>query len=525
MKNVQISMILCVCWFLFSASSFAETCENPTIIPCEAGMIQNAGSGTEIWNGGESDGVLEIVKTAVRVSPYSCNAMIRIPWSLCEKEKGIYDFHFVDEALQNALKYGQKLNVAVFMTSGVRSQTVEDAFCAYPLYVHEVLQKSTVPDRKYTIPYGNYTQWEPDFESDFFFERYDALLAAFADFLRGSVTVNGKTIERQKLVRCIELRHFGWWGEGAYPKELLPGNSECLIRYVDSYCKHFPNIRLLAPTNGMVYSTNYEPLLDYHFYLLTARNHVGLLGLFRDNYGWNEDGSYIQALYYDKNLWEKDCVRLVSLLRSRWKDAPVTGEPGRWSPDGKYVPYHDLERQALCLRPCVVRNCNVSQGETLTTNKTGFDVRKDSEAIASFYRFYSIIGFRYVFQNPQIRWDSGKLYVSLNWGNIGLTPTYDAWNVLLILRDENEKELWSAISSLELRTLLPDENAQPGKLSATRRVEDVFEVPPEKIIHTENETKRTKLFLRIEDPDGVSAPLALAVEGRTENGEYLLAEF
>ncbi len=487
-------------------------------LPLEDGMIQNAGSGTEIWGGGPSNGVEAIVKTAVQVSPYSCNAMVRPAWSEFEKKEGVYDFAGLERSFENALKYGQKLNLAVFLVTGARSQTIDGAYCAYPKYVHQNMRSGSNPDRKYTMPYGGYEQWEPDYQNDYFFQRYDALLAAFADYLEGSVTVEGRTTIRKKLVRLIEMRHFGWWGEGAYPKALLPDNSACLIRYVDAYRRHFPDIRLAAPTNGMVYSSIYAPLKEYHFYLLSVRNNVGVFGLFRDNYGWNEDNSYVQALYYDKNLWEKDGQRLVDLLRSRWKRAPVTGEPGRWYPDGKYVPYRQLERQAMCLRPCVIRNCNVSQGETGGTNKTGYDIRTDSEAIAGFHRFYSMIGFRYIFQNPKVDCEpDGTLRVALNWQNIGLTPTYDAWNVRFILRDAQGRELWSGVSKLDLRTLLPDENRRPGEQGAPTAVADAFQIEPRLADLTEK-----SLYLRIEDPDGISRPMALGVRGRADDGAYLL---
>ena len=57
--------------------------------------------------------------------------------------------------------------------------------------------------------------WEPNFENPYFFERYNALLKAFAEYLERPISADGKTVPRKKLVRCIEMRHFGFWGEGA----------------------------------------------------------------------------------------------------------------------------------------------------------------------------------------------------------------------------------------------------------------------------------------------------------------------
>lgn len=295
----------------------------PEIIGVDAGAIQNAGTGTEIWHGGPSNGETCLVQTAVRVSDYAVNSIIRVNWSDYEREEGEYLFSEMDKHFLYCIQYGQKLNIGCFVTSANHGITIDGGLCAYPGYVHEALQQSQQKDVKYTASRGNFTRWEPNFENSYFFERYDALLKAFAQYLDGRQTYNGKTVQRKKVVRYIEMRRFGFWGEGAYAKALVPSNSECMIRFADAYIRHFPEIRLLAPTNGMVYGpSTYDTLKDYHFYLLTARNDVGLLGIFRDNWGWDENLSYVQRLFYAENKYEKDGVKLYKLLRDRWKSAP-----------------------------------------------------------------------------------------------------------------------------------------------------------------------------------------------------------
>lgn len=64
----------------------------PEIITVEQGAIQNAGAGTEIWQGGPGDGVTNLIRYAVRVSDYSVNSMIRPGWDAFETEKGVYHF-------------------------------------------------------------------------------------------------------------------------------------------------------------------------------------------------------------------------------------------------------------------------------------------------------------------------------------------------------------------------------------------------------------------------------------------------
>ena len=70
----------------------------PEVIPVEDGAVQNAGCGTEIWNGGAADGVTNLVRYAVRVSPHSVNAMIRVGWDAYESGPGEYHFEKMDAA-------------------------------------------------------------------------------------------------------------------------------------------------------------------------------------------------------------------------------------------------------------------------------------------------------------------------------------------------------------------------------------------------------------------------------------------
>ena len=487
----------------------------PEIILPDQGAIQNAGTGDEIWNGGPSNGEARLVKYAVRVSDYSVNSMIRVSWSDYEAAQGQYRFEKMDKHFESCIQYGQKLDVACFVTSSNSGLTIDEALCAYPAYVHEALQTSEQKDAKYTSYRGSITRWEPNFENPYFFERYNALLKAFATYLDGVQTFGGRSIQRKKLVRCIEMRHFGWWGEGAYPKRLVPSNSECLIRFVDAFAKCFPDIRIVVPTNGMVYIPSvYDTLVDYHFHLLTAKNDVGPFGIFRDNWGWDERSSYFQKTYHPSNEYEKDGVKMFELIRDRWKVAPLVGEPGRTFPKGDFLPYSCLLDQATYLHPVVIRNCNVSSGKKSYINPTGYNAFDDPQALDSFHRMYAILGFRYLFTSAGITRQGGDLQVSLDWLNIGLTPTYDRWQIRYFLEDDAGNETWTGASTLGLRTLFPNEGTPPGEVDAahvTSHTDRFRDVP-----------QTGKLYLQIVDPVGVSPPMALSIKGRTEKGAYSL---
>ncbi len=509
-----------VCCFSFGLTAYSCVTDNEedwSVIPVEQGAIQNAGCGTEIWHGGPFDGVTQLVNYAVRVSDYSVNSMIRPSWLDFEKEEGIYLFSKMDRNFQNCIKYGQKIDLACFITTAGSSMEVDHAKMSYPLYVHKEMQKSDKKDVIYQSPYAKTPGWEPNMENDYFYNRYAALIKAFAEYLNGEITFEGKTIVRKKLVRCIEMRHFGWWGEGAWPKQLLPNNSECMIRYAKLYFDNFPDIRIVVPTNGMGYSSVYRSLEDYHFYLLTAENKAGKAGIFRDN--WGDDEKRYQGIYYAANKNEKDGIKMYELLRDRWKTAPLVGEPGRWAPHGEFIPYRNLMEQVLYLHPVVIRNCNVALGEKSVTNKSGYNLNNDPPGLKNFHEAYSIMGFRYVLERPKWELKENKISISLNWLNIGLTPTYDRWTIRFFVRDANGKEIWSVDSSLDLRTICPDESLIPGKIDFKKGIRhiDLYQCQD---IHGQD--IHGTLYLQIIDPDGISPPLALSNKGRLNDGSYKL---
>jgi hypothetical protein len=489
----------------------------PEVIPVEQGAIQNAGAGTEIWHGGPGNGVTQLVRYAVRVSDYSANAMIRVGWDAYETQEGEYHFEKMDKHFALGLQYGQKFNIGCFVTSNAGTrQKIDGAFCCYPAYVHEALQKSDQKDTINTLWLNKSDHWEPNFENPYFFERYDALLKAFADYLEKPITVGTKTVQRKKLVRCIEMRHFGFWGEGAYPKRLIPGNSACLIRFADAFVRHFPDIRIVVPTNGMVFVRIYDPLKEYHFHLLALRNRAGLLGIFRDNWGCDESAGYYQKLYHAANLYEKDGMKLFELIRDRWKTAPLVGEPGRWGPtkDG-FRPYWGLLDQVGYLHPAMIRNCNVSVGRS-TTNPTDYSILNDPKALDAFQRMYAILGFRYLFTEARIKRAKGQMEIETDWLNIGLTPTYEAWNVRYFVEDAAGQKVWSGSSTLDLRTVFPDPATPPGVVAKerARTHRDRFDNVPD----------AGTLFVEIIDPDGISPPMALSIKGRTTKGAYPLGQ-
>lgn len=106
------------------------------------------------------------------------------------------------------------------------------------------------------------------------------------------------------------------------------------------------------------------------------------------------------------------------------------------------------------------------------------------------------------------------LEISLKWQNIGLTPTYDRWNIRFFLLDQSGKEIWQGNSSLDLRTLFPNENLAPGKV-------DLSKALTHKDIYAQCNASGS-WYMQIVDPDEISPPMALSVQGRRADGSYFI---
>ncbi len=524
LRVLFILTILSTGRFLYSAEL-----TQARIIPIEEGAIQNAGIGTEIWTGGPSAGYSFLVKYAVQLREYALNSMIRVCWSDYEEEEGVYLFEQkMDPFFKTALQYGQKLNVGVFMCDlpvydrkidvDLTRPDEEIATMKYPRYVHEAMQKSLDKDRTHRQKPTDLPRWVPNYKNDFFFQRYEALLKAFAEYLDHEISYEGRTVVRKSLVRIIEIRFYGTFGEGLYRQPLVPEKSEYLIRFAKLYLKYFPNIRLAAPTLGMMYYPDLASTSDYLFFLLNAKNKAGAVGLFRDNWGDNDDMHMYRICFYSDNEYQKDGKKMYELIRDRWKIAPMLGEPGKFQPkkgvNGFFIPYHNIIEQVSYLHPACIRNCNVSVGVKTRYNSSGFSIKNDPIGLANFHWAYSLMGFRMIMVPQDAQKDGSDLKLTLGWQNIGLTPVYDRWKVMYFAEDQNGKEIWRQDSSLDIQTISSNGLIPPGKFD------------PEKLIpHHDTLTGFPfghNLYLRIEDPDGISPPMALSIDGRRKDGSYFI---
>jgi hypothetical protein len=178
----------------------------------------------------------------------------------------------------------------------------------------------------------------------------------------------------------------------------------------------------------------------------------------------------------------------------RWKSAPITGEPPSWNPGD----YFDLERQVRLYHATSFGNGNYGPEMNSTIQQR---VRAASKATG--YRLKIING-----QAPDTLVRNKAFTIKTVWQNIGITPTYENWNVVFELQNEANAAVWSGNSTRVLRLFLP---AATG--SATT---DNFTLPASIPAGT------YKLVIRVKDPSNYRPNISLAINGRNPDGSYTL---
>ena len=179
----------------------------------------------------------------------------------------------------------------------------------------------------------------------------------------------------------------------------------------------------------------------------------------------------------------------------RWKTAPITGEPPAWIPDD----YSDLERQIRLYHATSFGNGNY--GTNSPNGTIGNRVRAASKAS----------GYRLVIEGGSMATSitTGTSFpITLNWKNIGISPTYENWDITFELKNSGGATVWSGKSAFQLRLFLPQANA-------TART-DNFTVPTSVAAGTYS------LILYVRDPANYRSPLPLAITGRRSDGGYVV---
>ena len=499
--------------------------------------VRNSGIGPETWYGSTTPYVPYMVTFSDGESKVA-NSLIRVHWSKVEDENGYHFEEAFDNCFIQAYFNKQKICMGIFPLDSWRSNDVVvnaeykgrhyEALIGYPEYIHNLLMESeeyrprlyqnfdgTITDENAPLYYA------PDLRNPIVKEKYRNLLTAFRAYLDRELVFDGRRLCRRMLVREIQMRYWGCYGEGIY-NYIGPNREEVtitadsnpefdmetsadLIEWGQMFTEIFPDIRLIAPSNIFWQIGGYA---EFQHWLATASNDVGEFGLFYDMWGENSMTSIIET----GTVWNGQ--KLKDILKNKWRKAPIGGEPWAHLPSGDFIPYHTLPEQVKLVRPAKLLAGNLTLGDEVG-NTTHWRV-SDTE-LNLFKEAYSLMGFRIIANAADYSLvESGHFRVVVYMQNIGRNPVYEPWDIYYVLRDPITKSEEFAIkSSFDIRMLMPSDD--PDDALKIRK-----DWVPVRAEFTDIPRGKHEVYLRICDPDGIVPNMRLAQDGYNENGEYFV---
>lgn len=395
----------------------------------------------------------------------SFDAYDRFEWRALEPERGRYDFSLIDRELRKAEQEGRKYAFRIrAMIHGEGPQV--------PDYLVDAMEKGWTSGGTYI----------PDWNDPNFLERVDALIKEL-----------GRRYDGDPRLGWVDVGIYGNWGEWhmwpfEYPSRTGAEDmsKENLKKIVDAHAAAFTNTPVIMMTEDeeiLIYALKLSPRIGWR------RDSLGS-DLFTEN-------TSLRKLRQDAEAWE--------LFVNRWKTAPVISE--FINPNAQSDPrvYQLAREQAAEYHVSLVSN-----GNTLDWNRLG------STGRANFIQLGKETGYRYELESltmPSALRPGFHFPLELNWKNVGNAPVYEYWEVMVQLRRAgNNTPLWEWHANSDLRTVLP--TTETGAVSFGTNLLMPANVP----------SGNYDLHIVVRDPKNYRKPLALAIEGRFEDGSHFLGQ-
>jgi Domain of unknown function (DUF4832) len=390
----------------------------------------------------------------------------RYNWDQLESSAGQYDFSLIDGEIAQAKQRHGRFGMRVMaLCQGCPGHMYMGAGSSIPDDLADAANSlvGAAPGeaQKYVIP---------DWNSQAYLDRLDALVKAIA-------------------ARYHDEPHFGWvdvfsygnWGEfHLYPFN-QPGGP-----YDNSTQKPITddNARLIVQRAAAAFSNK--------LLVLNSENPAALA----EGVGTKSPpiGIRVDCLGSDDLAGGGAAIDAVPAAKNRWRTAPFVTE---WCGANIGSSGADLFIQG----EQQVRDYHISM---LSSGNFQSDPTSPDEA-AAFRKANVEAGYRLRAASIKVRLDSnGTIQVTSQWKNDGVAPTYLPWKVVFGVDGPKKSEVSLKI---DLRKVMPD-----APLSDDEQV----------TVSGSLTSGKYKVYLRIEDPEGVSLPMQLAMEGQNAAGEFQL---
>lgn len=500
-----------VSFFLIIFSLFAnsQTTLNFTKIPYSNNEIRDIGRGGEDWQYREQF-IVNIPTDAARQDPK--NLYKRYKWFELESTQGVYDFSVIETDIRYCIERKMKLGVGI-MHQYVGDQqggypTADGAGLTYPLYLHTLMQALPANERDW-ITYESAAWWTPNYNASIYLDRFDSLHANFNRWLNNT-TYQG--VKYKNVIQYIDVRGYGNWGEWNQVDVLSDAANgwptgrkatyATLKRIIDSYTTYFPDVYLaimIAAFDCERLGNVWNPPAIARYAIDTAQNQKGKLSWRRDNFG-SLDG-YVNFWLEDNTATSIRDTTINYFIMNRWRTNPIINEHTSVGQEATTTgfQYSTLEDQVI--------QYNVS------SFGIGNDYEPDiphGETVKNYFRAASKrAGHRYVLNSGSMTTtlsSGGSFNITLGWGNEGVAPTYDGWDVIYELRNSTTNAVvWRDTSDFMPKTLLP----------GTRTVNENFTL-------STVPAGTYRMHLIVKDSVNYVNPMQVMINGRQSDGSYII---
>lgn len=422
------------------------------------------------------------------------DAYYRFEWPQIETGKGVYNWTNFDAAFKRALDKGQKFSFGIMpLCSNCTGTTVDGGKITYPTYLHYEMQGESVKDWLYS------GVWIPNWNSNNFLTAWENMLKAVSAHMN-TTYING--IKLSSIVNYIDIRGYGNWGEwhnypyGDAEPTANRATATSLLRIINAHKNAFPDIRLVALSDAFDVANWSRVPAEVGYALLTGSNNVGEYGWRRDNWGdpasWYKNKFEYNSTTYNGKVFS-------DLIMNKWKYAPIVGEPSSCCTiNGGSCQYWELETQVRRYHTLSFGNGNL---EASTSSCVRDNVRNAAKAAG--YRLAALGG------SMTTSLVSGNPFsIQMNWQNLGITPTYEKWDVIYQLRNSSNIVVWTGTSTFKPYMFLPQ--------TAATSIQDNFTLPSTVPAGTYS------VVMLVNDPAKYRQPLPLAIKGRNSDGSYVL---
>jgi len=491
--SVSSKFTLCACACLLISAVLPDQVQAQSLsftqIPYSDPDLNRPGAGAEQWNDQNMTNIPVEGTNTRRLDKY-----FRFSWSMFESAQGVYTWSKFDQEINDAISKGQKFSFGIMThypdAVSPHRLNYDGGYSVYPQYLHTLMQAETVKDWR-----ASNGSWVPNWNSEAYLARLLALNQAINNHIN-TTSYNG--VAYKDVINYIDIRGYGAFGEwhsytivdvmSQYPAGTR-ATTTSLNRIIDAHVDAFPNFPLVIMVSAFdgnrLGNTMNPPEVAYH--ALTRRNNYGPVGWRRDN--WGATDTYLRW-YTDQNTLTVSGMRLDTAIMNRWKYAPVVGEPCC------NADYADLEAQVKRYHAVSFGNGNFSPNATINPN-----MRAASKAA----------GYRIILQGGSVAASvsTGTAFpVTLQWQNVGLTQSYEDWDVLYELKNSAGTAVWSSVSAFKMKMFLPE--------TAARAHTDNLTLPGSVTAGTYT------LTVKVRDADGFRTPMPLAITGRNSDGSYTL---